>query len=45
VSFAASTGHFLSAEQGGGGRMLVDRSSAAGWESFTITLRGSEQKP
>ncbi len=42
VAVAAATGRFLSAEQGGGGAMRIDRRSAGGWEHFTITLRERE---
>src|SRR5690242_12077227 len=32
----ATTGKYLSAEQGGGGKLFVSRDEAKGWELFTI---------
>ncbi len=43
IALASSTGHFLSAEQGGGGPVSIDRAEASGWEHFTLRLR--EQEP
>jgi len=38
VNLVTSTGHFFSAEGGGGGRLTANRDSASGWESFTLVL-------
>ena len=38
VVLAASTGQFVSAEQGGGGPLRADRAAPSGWETFTLTL-------
>jgi len=38
INLVTATGHFVSAEGGGGGRLRADRSAAAGWESFTLVL-------
>ncbi len=40
VALISATGRFLSAEGGGGGRLRIDRTIAAGWETFAITLPG-----
>lgn len=36
VALATSTGHFVSAERGGGGPLRADREQAAGWETFNL---------
>ena len=42
VVLMTSTGHFVSAERGGGGELGADRASAGGWESFTLILEDGE---
>jgi hypothetical protein len=41
VWLVASTGQFVSAEQGGGGPLRADRAAAAGWETFTLSFDGT----
>jgi hypothetical protein len=42
VVLMTSTGHFVSAERGGGGELRADRILAGGWESFTLILEDGE---